>query len=286
MKKCGKCKSIKNDNEFSPSQFKRSGGICRKCNTEICCIYRENNADKIKKYNQQYDGVYYQVNKDKILENKQKYYQANKEIILQDRHKYYQKHIKDKLKYSKHYYQIHRLKLIFESQRYYKNNKDHIRQYHNKYYKIRRKTDPNFRIRTVVSANINFYLRLNNSNKQGGSCLNYLPFTIEELRRHLERQLESWMSWNNYGKYDAKSWNDDNITTWTWQIDHIIPQSELPYSSMQDDNFKSCWALENLRPYSAKQNFFDGVLRIRHNSTRHVRKKYLSQIVSIQTSSP
>lgn len=27
---------------------------------------------------------------------------------------------------------------------------------------------------------------------------------------------------------------------------------------MEDDNFKRCWALENLRPYSAKQNIIDG----------------------------
>ena len=28
---------------------------------------------------------------------------------------------------------------------------------------------------------------------------------------------------------------------------------------MEDDNFKKCWALENLRPLSAKQNIVDGV---------------------------
>ena len=49
-----------------------------------------------------------------------------------------------------------------------------------------------------------------------------------------------------------------------WHIDHIIPQSLLPYSSMEDDNFKKCWALSNLRPLSAKQNLLDGANRIRH----------------------
>jgi hypothetical protein len=33
---------------------------------------------------------------------------------------------------------------------------------------------------------------------------------------------------------------------------------------MDDENFKKCWALENLRPYSAKQNIIDGVTRVRH----------------------
>jgi hypothetical protein len=33
---------------------------------------------------------------------------------------------------------------------------------------------------------------------------------------------------------------------------------------MEDDNFKKCWALSNLRPLDAKQNLMDGVNRIRH----------------------
>jgi len=27
---------------------------------------------------------------------------------------------------------------------------------------------------------------------------------------------------------------------------------------MEDENFKKCWALENLRPLSAKQNIIEG----------------------------
>ena len=45
-------------------------------------------------------------------------------------------------------------------------------------------------------------------------------------------------------KYDKK----------TWQIDHIISQSKLPYTSMSDDNFNKCWALENLQPLEAIAN--------------------------------
>jgi len=66
------------------------------------------------------------------------------------------------------------------------------------------------------------------------------------------------------GKYNILTWNDKDYTTWTWQLDHIIPRSNLPYSSMTDENFKKCWALENLRPYSAKLNLLDGVMIIRH----------------------
>ena len=54
------------------------------------------------------------------------------------------------------------------------------------------------------------------------------------------------MSWNNYGKYSS---NNE-----TWNIDHIIPQSLLPYSSMEEENFKKCWDLSNLRPLKSIEN--------------------------------
>jgi hypothetical protein len=33
---------------------------------------------------------------------------------------------------------------------------------------------------------------------------------------------------------------------------------------MEDENFKRCWALENLRPLRADKNHKDGVKRTRH----------------------
>ena len=59
-------------------------------------------------------------------------------------------------------------------------------------------------------------------------------------------------------------------STWTWQIDHIILRADLLYTSMEDENFKKCWALSNLRPYSAKQNILDGTNRIRHKGNKRI----------------
>ena len=72
------------------------------------------------------------------------------------------------------------------------------------------------------------------------------------------------MNWNNWGIYRSTTWDDHKQSTWTWQIDHIIPQADLPFSSMSDENFNKCWSLENLRPLNAKQNCIDGCTRIRH----------------------
>lgn len=86
--------------------------------------------------------------------------------------------------------------------------------------------------------------------KNNESFIKYINYSIEELKLHLESKFDNNMSWINYGIY--------------WHIDHIIPQSCLPYTSMSDDNFKKCWALDNLRPLEAKQNMLDGSTRIRH----------------------
>ena len=72
------------------------------------------------------------------------------------------------------------------------------------------------------------------------------------------------MNWNNHGTYNPKTWDDNDQSTWKWQLDHIIPHSTFKYTSFNDSEFKKCWALENLRPYSAKQNIIDGATRIRH----------------------
>jgi hypothetical protein len=72
--------------------------------------------------------------------------------------------------------------------------------------------------------------------------------------KHIEDQFEPWMSWENHGNYDPSTWDDEDPGTWTWQIDHIVPQSKYNYTSMEDEAFQQCWSLDNLRPLSAKRN--------------------------------
>ena len=137
---------------------------------------------------------------------------------------------------------------------------------HKKRAKKLRQTDPNFVIRRSVSYFIWKSLKNNGSSKNGKSCLNYLDYSITDLKNHLEKQFEPWMTWDNHGNYDPQTWNNEDYSTWTWQIDHIIPQANLPYMNMSDLNFKKCWSLDNLRPLSSKQNHYDGVNKIRHKA--------------------
>lgn len=127
-------------------------------------------------------------------------------------------------------------KAVYHKQ-WYLDNKHDILIKHSAYKKNKYITDIVFKLKAVCSSSIYQAMK---SSKNGSSILNYLPYSIQELKDHLENQFDDKMSWENYGSY--------------WQIDHIIPQSKLPYSSMEDDNFQKCWALSNLQPLEATAN--------------------------------
>jgi hypothetical protein len=164
-------------------------------------------------------------------------------------------------------------KEIKEYNKEYKaDNKEKIKVYNKQYkidhkkesneqLKIKRKNNPIFRLRQLISTAVFCALKRKNNTKNG-SILKFLPYHISQLKEHLENQFERWMTWNNQGKYDPKIWDDNDPATWTWNMDHIIPHSTFNYTSMEDENFQKCWALENLRPLSAKQNILDGIRNI------------------------
>lgn len=153
--------------------------------------------------------------------------------------------------YHAKYLQDHQQELNERSAQWYSDNKEKVsrqykndeskkarkRKYNNDYERNRKMTDPVFKLRRNCSRLIKHALT---GSKNGQSILDHLPYTIKELKEYLEKQFDSKMSWENYGIY--------------WHIDHIHPQSLLPYNSMTDDNFKRCWALENLQPLEAVEN--------------------------------
>jgi hypothetical protein len=128
----------------------------------------------------------------------------------------------------------------------------------NRRYKDRIKI-PRNKIRRSISFAIYRAMISQGVSKNGDSCLPYLDYTIDQLVTHIESQFEAWMNWGNYGRY-----NKGDQPNTKWNIDHVIPQSDLPYDSMEHPNFKRCWALSNLRPLCAKQNVLDGTRKTRH----------------------
>ena len=70
-----------------------------------------------------------------------------------------------------------------------------------------------------------------------------LNYDYRTLLKHLELQFEDWMTLDNYGRGEG-----------FWSIDHIDPISSFNITSVDCDDFKKCWSLENLRPLDDTTN--------------------------------
>jgi hypothetical protein len=220
-------------------------------------FYRDHRCDVCRK---EYNRNYSKNNKNKLKEYSKNYYLNNLDLF-----KEYRENNAEKISQTSKMYRIkNRDRLLKYDRQYNEKNKKIKYKKHNEWEKNRKNIDPVFKLRLAVSRTIAASLKDNNSDKNGKSVVNNLSYSISDLKQHLESLFEPWMTWSNYGKYSKKSWNDKDINTWKWNIDHIIPQSDLLYNSMEDENFKKCWALNNLRPLSAKQNLLDGCARSRH----------------------
>lgn len=161
--------------------------------------------------------------------------------------------LKSKLHYPKNKQYIlewarkNRDKRRLSEQKYYSNpnNCDKRRMRIRLYLRNKRKNCLVFRLRNTISNHIRHCLK-NNHIMKNFSSWSKLPYTPQQLKEHLESLWEPWMSWENYGPI--------NVNKRTWQIDHIVPQSKLPYDSLDHPNFIKCWLLNNLRPLESTIN--------------------------------
>lgn len=166
---------------------------------------------------------YYQEHKEETKEYKKKWYQEHKEEIRESQKKWRQEHPE----YNKKYYQIHKKERL----EYDQIHKKEQLEYNKEYQKERRKIDPKFRLDQNMRNMI--YNALKN-NKAGRHWETLVGYTIIDLIVHLEKQFDSKMNWENYGKY--------------WDVDHWKPKSLFHYTFPEDPQFKECWALKNLQP--------------------------------------
>lgn len=76
-------------------------------------------------------------------------------------------------------------------------------------------------------------------NKSGKHWETLVPYTLNDLKQHLESLFQIGMTWDNYGK---------------WHVDHKIPQTYFNFVRSEDEGFQDCWALYNLQPLWAIDN--------------------------------
>ena len=95
---------------------------------------------------------------------------------------------------------------------------------------------PKYRLSQNIRTGISKSLKTGKS----GLWEQLVGYTTTELKEYLQRRFKPGMSWENYGQ---------------WHIDHIRPISTFDFTKYQDNAFKQCWALSNLRPLWARDNW-------------------------------
>lgn len=209
--------------------------------------YREENKEYFKEKRKGYRNN----NKEKVKERNKKNWAENKEQIKAKRKtERAQINAYKRRKYAENKEEINAKR---REERPLKRDEINARKRKSRLKKIEQ--DPiGFKLRGNFSRIIRESLFKNGGSKNNKSIMNFISYNIQELKQYLELLFESWMNWNNYGIYDSKYWDENDSSTWKWSLDHIIPQSILPYSSMEDLNFKICWDIKNLKPLSTKEN--------------------------------
>ena len=104
------------------------------------------------------------------------------------------------------------------------------------YRRLRKLGDPEFAIKSHLRARLSDLVGCGRC-KRDKSAITLTGATIEELRRHIEKQFRRGMSWDNYG---------------AWHIDHIIPCSKFDLTDPRQQAI--CFNYLNLRPLWAKEN--------------------------------
>jgi len=179
-----------------------------------------------------YGKRYAEKNKKKLLEKKRKYYIENKERLKQK---------------ATEYQRIHKDKTNKKNKAWRQKNPDKAKQYQKKYREHNRVAinyryineflkKPKNKISHIIRTGMNNSLK---SNKNGYHWEDLAGYTIDDLMKRLESLFQEGMTFGNHGK---------------WHIDHIKPVSSFNFKSYKDEEFKECWALENLRPLWARDN--------------------------------
>lgn len=95
--------------------------------------------------------------------------------------------------------------------------KAHKKEYNREYIKKKRLNDPIYRLRVNIKRNIISSLKRKNF-KKDTKTQEILGCSFEDFKQHIESQWETWMNWENYGKYNG-------TPNHGWDIDHTIPSS-------------------------------------------------------------
>lgn len=258
VKECNICNEEKSFDDF----YKRSNGKCRseckRCLIEKQKIHKQKNKEKYKAINKRY----YEENSGKIRKRAKDWYDDHrddedfKNRKNEKNKERYHENIEHERERSKKYRETHKEEVSEKSRKWYRDNIERAKETRKKYAaenreKIREtirkhaEKNPQYRIKKSMAQGIRYKLRKRLGDKRGKRTFyDILPYTADDLFKHLEGRFKPGMSWDNYGK--------------EWHIDHVVPDSWFDYKDIKDEGFEESWKLENLQPMWAEENMKKG----------------------------
>lgn len=226
---CTKCQQDKDITAFGKDAKSKTGlkYICKSCCKEYAKMYYENNKQKLlDRSNQRYEDQ-----KEKICQKNNRYYHENKEQISKKRKS-----------------EEHRAKVRANRSRrrdicnqrtkeWRENNPDKVIAYRNahrgyirEWSKNRRKDNIQYKLAGCLRHRVNLALRSSGNNKQS-STVELLGCDIDFLKEWLSSLFIEGMTWDNYGK---------------WHVDHYVPCAYFDLSDVKQQRI--CFNYRNLRP--------------------------------------
>lgn len=215
MKKCSKCKIDKELSDFGKRKHNNDGLHlwCKSC-------IKQDTINR-KKYRKQYN----KINNSKI----KKYYELNKEKYLEQRNEWI-KNNKERIK------ELSKINNKKKTKEQIKDNNIKQKKYKVEWSKFQYKNNIQFRLTTILRCRLLSAL-VSKTNKFK-SALVLLGCSIEEFKQHLESQFKPEMNWDNHGSY--------------WEIDHIQPC--ISFNLIDPLEQAKCFHYTNMQPLTINEN--------------------------------
>jgi hypothetical protein len=190
----------------------------------------------------------YQLNKDKEKGRREVYAANNREKLLEIWREYDARPERKARKAELE--KTEKRKAVRRAYRLTHRNPEYFREYEKRYrtkrkelHNHKQQNDPQYRIRRALRSSLKNAIK---HEWRGGSAIDNLGCSIDELRIYLERLWLDGMNWSNFGRLKS---SDNN-----WQIDHIKPLSSFdltdPAQVAEACHFKNLaplWAIDNRR---------------------------------------
>lgn len=236
---CYRCKEFKAAHEFRKEKRKSNGlsSYCRSCSNEMRAEHRRANPSRVKEI----CAASYRRNAEKRKAQAREYRANNPDKVKEGNRRAQQ----DPERKARHYRKsrewvlANKERVLATRKAWEAKNGERLKTLDKAKFE-RNKTRPEWMLSRRISAGI---WKVAGGKAKSFHWLDFLGYSVDELRSHLERQFTKGMSWENMGE---------------WHIDHIVPVSSFSISGNRDPQLKRAWGLPNLRPLWGKENMSKG----------------------------